>query len=78
MTDHGITHPAGSWVIPMDQEFSDFARTLFAIQDYPDLREFREGPPIPMTFPGGRFPISSASGWSRLNGAPLLRISGPQ
>lgn len=41
----GITHPAGTWVIPMDQEFAHFVRQLFAVQEYPDLRQYPEGPP---------------------------------
>ena len=41
----GIAHPAGTWVIPMDQEFAHFVRQLFAVQEYPDLRQYPEGPP---------------------------------
>jgi len=41
----GVTHPAGTWVIVMDQPNANFARQLFAIQDYPDLRQYPEGPP---------------------------------
>ena len=41
----GITYAAGTWVIPMDQEFANFVRQLFAVQEYPDLREFPQGPP---------------------------------
>jgi len=41
----GETMPAGTWVIPMDQPFANFVRQLFAVQHYPDLREFPEGPP---------------------------------
>ncbi len=41
----GITHPAGTWVIPMDQEFAEVARQLLDVQSYPDLREYPEGPP---------------------------------
>jgi len=41
----GIAHPAGTWVIPMDQEFANFVRQLFAVQEYPDLRQYPEGPP---------------------------------
>lgn len=41
----GLTHAAGSWVIPMDQEFANFVRQLFAVQEYPDLRQYPEGPP---------------------------------
>ena len=40
-----IHHPAGTWVIPMDQPFANYVRQLFAIQEYPDLRDFPEGPP---------------------------------
>lgn len=45
ITFEGLDHPAGTWVIRMDQEFANFVRQLFAIQDYPDLREYPEGPP---------------------------------
>ncbi len=44
-THQGIVHPAGTWVLRMDQEFGNFVRQLFEIQDYPDLREYPEGPP---------------------------------
>ena len=45
VTLDGITHPAGTWVIPTDQEFGHFVRQLFDVQEYPDLREYPEGPP---------------------------------
>ena len=45
ITQDGITHPAGTWVIPMDQEYANFVRQLFAVQEYPDLRQYPEGPP---------------------------------
>ncbi len=41
----GVSHSAGTWVIPMDQEFANFVRQLFAVQEYPDLRQYPEGPP---------------------------------
>jgi hypothetical protein len=44
-TVDGITHPAGSWAILMDQPNANFVRSLFAVQEYPDLREYPEGPP---------------------------------
>lgn len=42
---NGVTYPAGTWVIPMDQEFAQFVKQLMEPQDYPDLREFPGGPP---------------------------------
>ena len=45
VTQDGLTHPAGTWVIAMDQPFANFVRQLFAVQDYPDLRQYPEGPP---------------------------------
>jgi hypothetical protein len=45
VTHQGLTHPAGTWVIPMDQEFSALVRTLLEVQEYPDLREYEGGPP---------------------------------
>lgn len=44
-THQGIAHEAGSWVIPMDQEFAELVRQLLSVQEYPDLREYPEGPP---------------------------------
>ena len=45
VTHEGLTHPAGTWVIPMDQEFAELARQVLEVQSYPDLREYPEGPP---------------------------------
>ena len=44
-THDGVRYPAGTWVIPMDQEYAELVRQLFEPQDYPDLREYPEGPP---------------------------------
>ena len=41
----GTTLPRGTWVIAMDQEYAELVRNLFEAQDYPDLREYPEGPP---------------------------------
>jgi len=41
----GIEHAAGTWVIRMDQEFAELARQLLDVQEYPDLREYPQGPP---------------------------------
>ena len=45
MTAEGETFPAGTWVIPTDQEFVALAREVLDPQVYPDLREFDGGPP---------------------------------
>jgi hypothetical protein len=41
----GRRYAAGTWVIPMNQEFAELARQLLDVQEYPDLREFPDGPP---------------------------------
>ncbi len=45
VTHEGITHPAGTWVLPLDQEFGELARQVMEVQTYPDLREYPQGPP---------------------------------
>jgi hypothetical protein len=45
VTIDGTPQRRGSWIIPMDQEFAELVRQLFDVQDYPDLREYPEGPP---------------------------------
>jgi hypothetical protein len=39
------TFPAGTWVIPTDQEFAALAREVLNAQAYPDLRQYPGGPP---------------------------------
>jgi len=41
----GMSYPAGTWIIPMNQEFAELARQVLEVQKYPDLRQFPEGPP---------------------------------
>jgi hypothetical protein len=41
----GLTYAAGTWVVPMNQEFAELARQLLDVQIYPDLREYPDGPP---------------------------------
>ncbi len=41
----GRSLAVGTWVIPMNQENANFVRQLMAVQLYPDLREYPEGPP---------------------------------
>lgn len=40
----GVTYPAGTWIVPMDQAFAEVARQLFDVQRYPELRESPDGP----------------------------------
>ncbi len=37
--------PAGTWVVPTDQEFAAMAREMLDVQRYPDLRQYPGGPP---------------------------------
>ena len=39
------TFPAGTWVVPTDQEFAAMAREVLDTQAYPDLRQYPGGPP---------------------------------
>ncbi len=39
------TFPAGTWIIPTDQEFAAMAREVLDAQAYPDLRQYPGGPP---------------------------------
>jgi hypothetical protein len=40
-----VRYARGTWVVPMDQEFAELVRQLFDVQNYPDLREYPDGPP---------------------------------
>jgi hypothetical protein len=41
----GLPYSAGDWVIPMDQENAELVRQVLEVQEYPDLREYPDGPP---------------------------------
>jgi hypothetical protein len=42
----GVNYPAGTWVVPTDQEFAAMAREVLDVQQYPDLRQYPGGPPL--------------------------------
>jgi hypothetical protein len=42
----GETFPAGTWVVPTDQEFAAMARQVLNVQNYPDMRQYPGGPPL--------------------------------
>ncbi len=46
-TTDGVTHPAGTLVIPMAQPFRAHAKDLLERQQYPDRRQHPGGPSIP-------------------------------
>lgn len=41
----GDSYLAGTYVVPMNQPYASFAQTLLETQQYPDLREYPDGPP---------------------------------
>lgn len=41
----GRQFPAGTYVVPMQQPYASFAQTMLEVQEYPDLREYPDGPP---------------------------------
>jgi hypothetical protein len=45
VTVEDVTWPAGTWVLPMDQEFAALAREVLDVQRYPDLRQYPGAPP---------------------------------
>ncbi len=45
-TIDGVEYPAGTWVVPTDQEFAAMAREVLDVQQYPDLRQYPGGPPL--------------------------------
>jgi hypothetical protein len=55
----GETFPAGTWVIPTDQEFAALAREVLDPQKYPEIRESPGGPlDTPYDAAGWTLPIS--------------------
>ena len=66
----GTTYPAGTWIIPTDQEFAALAREVLDVQKYPDLRQYPGGPPErPYDAAGWTLPLQM--------GVRVLAVSGP-
>ena len=57
-TANGRRFAAGTWVIFMNQAFAALVKEIFEVQDYPDLRDFPEGPPdLPYDVAGWTLPL---------------------
>ena len=74
----GISFPAGSWVIPMNQPYASFAETMLEVQHYPDLREFPGGPPLrPYDVTAHTLPYLMNMEAVAVNEAPSVAMSDP-
>jgi len=63
----GISYPEGTWVIPMDQPFASFVKTIFEEQNPPDLSKYPalwQGMVRPQKFPDAYLPHQDMDGWT--------------
>jgi len=63
----GVSHPAGTWIIPMDQPFSLYVKALFEEQSYPDLTKYPalwQGIVSPQSTPDAYLPPYDMAGWT--------------
>jgi hypothetical protein len=63
----GISYPAGTWIVPMDQAFSRFVKAVFEEQTYPDLIKYPtlwQGIVAPQSFPDAYLPPYDMAGWT--------------
>ncbi|HWF86263.1 MAG TPA: M14 metallopeptidase family protein [Vicinamibacterales bacterium] len=72
VTVEGHAYPAGTWVVPTDQEFAAMAREVLDVQHYPDLRQYPGGPPErPYDAAGWTLPIAMGVAMTTASSAPL-------
>lgn len=65
-TAGGRDYGAGSWVVPLNQPYGAFAKTMLEIQEYPDCATTLAALPFrPMTSPGILSGTSWVSRWTR-------------
>ena len=77
-TAGGASYPAGSHVIPMRQPYAAFAHTLLTEQEYPDMREFPDGPPKrPYDVTAHTLPLLMGIEARALDAAPDVELDGP-
>lgn len=63
----GTTYPAGTWVIPMQQPFAKYVKSIFEEQRYPDLGlhpDAWQGVVRPQKFPATYLPPYDTAGWT--------------
>lgn len=71
---NGQEHPAGSWVVLMDQPYAPLVKELFEPQQYPELRESPGGPPLrPYDVTGWTLPLQMG-----VHVAPVLQPVRPE
>ena len=66
-TADGVSYPAGTWVIPMNQPFALFVKAVFEEQAYPDLTKYPDlwqGIVQPQQFQNAYLPPYDLAGWS--------------
>jgi hypothetical protein len=64
-TVDNVEYPAGTWIVPTDQEFAAMARELLDVQKYPDLRQYPGGPPLrPYDAAGWTLPLQMGLKWA--------------
>ncbi len=63
----GVSYPAGTWVIPMNQPFALYVKALFEDQAYPDLIKYPglwQGIVAPQNFSDAYLPPYDMAGWT--------------